>query len=42
MTKIVLDEELRTKLLGLTQTLELCDESGSVLARLYPAQLDLS
>jgi hypothetical protein len=37
MTRITLDADLRSKLLGLTQPLELCDESGRVLARLLPA-----
>jgi hypothetical protein len=41
MTRIVLDAELRTKLLSLAQPLELCDESGKVVARVFPAA-DLS
>ena len=41
MTKIVVDETLRAKLLNLTQPLELCDESGNVLASVHP-KLDLS
>ncbi len=41
MTKIVVDEALRNKLLNLTQPLELCDESGRVLASVFP-KLDLS
>ncbi len=32
MTQIVLDAALRSKLHDLKQTLELCDESGNVLA----------
>lgn len=36
MTKITLDSDMRNKLLDLTQPLELCDESGRVLARLLP------
>lgn len=36
MTKITLDADLRGKLLDLTQPLELCDESGQVLARVLP------
>lgn len=41
MTRIIVDDELRGKLLNLSQTLELCDESGRVLALLYPS-VDLS
>jgi hypothetical protein len=41
MTRVVVDETLRAKLLNLTQPLELCDESGRVLASLHP-KLDLS
>ncbi len=36
MTQIVLDATLRSKLHGLSQPLELCDESGLVLARVIP------
>jgi hypothetical protein len=36
MTRITLDTELRQKLLDLSRPLELCDESGLVLARLFP------
>ena len=36
MTRITLDASLRSKLLDLAQPLELCDESGQVLARLLP------
>ena len=36
MTQITLDADLRQKLLGLSRPLELCDESGLVLARLLP------
>jgi hypothetical protein len=36
MTKVYLDSALRKKLHDLTQHLELCDESGRVLARLVP------
>jgi len=36
MTKVILDADLRSKLLNLNQPLELCDESGRVLARLLP------
>ena len=41
MTKVVVDETLRSKLHNLSQPLELCDESGRVLGRVFPA-LDLS
>jgi hypothetical protein len=41
MTRIVLDAELRTKLLSLSQPLELCDESGKVVGRVFPVA-DLS
>jgi len=37
MTRIILDASLRSKLLDLKQPLELCDESGRLLARLLPA-----
>lgn len=41
MTRIIVDEELRSKLHNLEQPLELCDESGRVLGRVVP-NLDLS
>jgi hypothetical protein len=41
MTRIVVDESLRSKLLDLAQPLELCDPSGRVLARVTPVP-DLS
>ena len=41
MIRCVVDEFLKRKLHGLTEPLELCDESGRVLARVTPA-LDLS
>ena len=41
MTKIIVDEVLRSKLRNLTEPLELCDESGHVLAREFPT-VDLS
>jgi hypothetical protein len=37
MTRLVLDSELREKLRNLTEPLELCDESGRLLAHLTPA-----
>jgi hypothetical protein len=37
MTKLTIDAELRKKLLNLTTPLELCDETGHVLARLTPS-----
>ena len=36
MTRITLDPDLRRRLLDLREPLELCDESGQVLARLLP------
>jgi hypothetical protein len=41
MTKIIADEMLRSSLHNFSQALELCDESGRVLGRFFPA-LDLS
>jgi hypothetical protein len=41
MTRIVVDVALRSKLQNLTEPLELCDESGRVLARVTPTR-DLS
>ena len=37
MTRIVIDATLREKLHNLTQPLELCDEAGHLLARVFPA-----
>ena len=36
MTQLILDASMRSKLFELKQNLELCDESGQVLARLIP------
>lgn len=36
MTQLILDASMRSKLYELKQNLELCDESGQVLARLIP------
>jgi len=36
MTRIVLDAEMRTKLNNFREPLELCDESGNIMARLTP------
>jgi hypothetical protein len=36
MTRVIVDETLRNKLHNLSEPLELCDESGRVLARLTP------
>lgn len=36
MTRIVIDADTRRKLLDLNSSLELCDESGKVLARVIP------
>jgi hypothetical protein len=41
VTKVILDAQLKGKLLNLSQPLELCDESGRVLGRVFPAP-DLS
>ena len=41
MTRVIVDETLRSKLHDFAQPLELCDKSGRVLGRLIPA-LDLS
>ena len=41
MTRVILDETLRDKLNNLSQPLELCDESGRVVARVFPV-MDLS
>jgi len=37
MTKIICDAVLREKLQGLSEPMELCDELGRVLARVWPA-----
>lgn len=36
MTRVLVDADLRKKLHGLTRSLELCDESGTVLAQVKP------
>ncbi len=36
MTRVTLDETLRDRLHNLTDAIELCDESGRVVARVYP------
>jgi hypothetical protein len=41
MTRIIVDETLRSKLHNLAQPLVLCDNSGRILARLIP-ELDPS
>jgi hypothetical protein len=41
MTKVILDETLRSKLHNLAEPLELCDESGRVVGRVFPT-IDLS
>ncbi|HEV3262704.1 MAG TPA: hypothetical protein VG013_38065 [Gemmataceae bacterium] len=41
MTRVTVNEALRSMLHNLSQPLELCDESGRVLGRVFPA-LDLS
>src|SRR4051812_20575172 len=37
MTKVIVDAELRRKLLFFTTPLELCDDAGQVVARLTPS-----
>jgi hypothetical protein len=37
MTRIIVDETLRSKLQNFVQPLELCDDSGRILAHLIPA-----
>lgn len=37
MTRVIVDEFLRRRLNNFAETLELCDASGRVLARLEPA-----
>lgn len=39
MTRIIVDQALRSKLNNLTEPLELCDESGQVLAQILPVSL---
>jgi hypothetical protein len=41
MTRVIVNETLRSMLHNLSQPLELCDESGQVLGRVFPT-LDLS
>jgi hypothetical protein len=36
MPQVILDSELRTRLHNLSQPLELCDESGRVVAHVVP------
>ena len=38
MTRIIVDELLRSRLHNLTQPLELCDESGRIVGRLFPTE----
>ena len=42
MTRIVIDDVLREKLLGLRETAELCDASGQVLACVMPPPIKVS
>lgn len=37
MTRVIVDESLRNRLHNLTQPVELCDESGRVLGRVFPS-----
>lgn len=41
MTRVLVNETLRNMLHGISEPLELCDESGRVLGRVFP-MLDLS
>jgi hypothetical protein len=41
MTRVTVDAELRARLMNLTEHLELCDETGTVIARVRPV-FDLS
>jgi hypothetical protein len=41
MTKVTIDETLRSKLHNFTEAVELCDESGRVVAQVFPVE-DLS
>jgi hypothetical protein len=41
MSRIIVDDALRAKLQNFSRPLELCDESGKILGRVFPA-LDLS
>lgn len=36
MSRVILDAELRARLLNLTQPIDLCDESGKVVGRFIP------
>jgi hypothetical protein len=39
MAKVVVDEELRAKLNGLQEKIELCDEAGQTLGLFLPTEL---
>ena len=41
MTRVLIDANLPAKLLQLTEAMELCDESGRVVSRVFPV-MDLS
>ena len=41
MTRIVMDAALREKLNGLNQIVELCDDSGHVVARVVPTAMQV-
>jgi hypothetical protein len=38
MSKLTIDAELRTKLNGLNQSIEFCEESGQVVGRFLPEE----
>jgi len=37
MTRVIVDEVLRNKLLNFSEPLDLCDETGQVLGHVFPA-----
>jgi hypothetical protein len=39
MSRVVLDSQLRSKLNGLTEQVEFCDESGATVGRFVPESL---
>jgi len=41
MTRVIIDDALRSKLHNFTEAVELCDESGRVVAQVFPVE-DLS
>jgi hypothetical protein len=39
MSRVILDSQLRSKLNGLTEQVEFCDESGKIVGRFVPESL---